>query len=125
MSTVDFDRPSADQLAGEDIPLPVNSTSPAAETFRIVKSGWTILYGCTMTNANVATRFLQGFDTQALPANGAVPVFSVHVPTATEGGIAYGTTGRAFKSGCILAISTTQNTLTLGAADALFDAQYV
>lgn len=123
--SVSWDTPSAEQLAGEDIPLPVNSTSPVAETFRVVKSGWTILYGCTMTNANVATRFLQGFDATTLPANGTVPVFSVHVPTATEGGISYSPTGRAFKAGVVLAISTTQNSLTLAGADALFDAQYV
>ena len=123
--TVDWDAPSALQLDGEDVPLPVNSTSPVAETFRVVKAGWTILYGCTMTNANVATRFLQAFDAQSLPANGAIPVFSIHVPSATEGGVSYAPTGRAFKSGCILAISTTQNSLTFGAADALFDAQYV
>jgi hypothetical protein len=123
--TFSWDAPSVLQLDGEDVPLPVNSFSSVAETFRLVKAGWTILYGCTMTNANVGTRWLQGFDATALPANGAVPVFSIHAATGTEAGLSYSPTGRAFKSGCLLAISTTQNSLTIGGADAIFDAQYV
>lgn len=105
--------------------LPLNATSPGPETQRLVKAGPATLYSVTMSNANAATRHCQLFDTITAPSNGAVPVFTFPVTTGITQSATWTFPGRFFDIGIFVCISTTQQSLTLGGADALFDAQYI
>jgi hypothetical protein len=120
------------QLLGEDayfaevggpLAAPPNYTSKALETFARVKTGDGLLFGFTVTNTNAAARFALLFDTSVLPANGAVPIFAKSVPAGDAVGFSW-IPPRSFQAGCFIVNSTTQATLTIGAADQLYDAQY-
>src|SRR5690242_12177099 len=52
-----------------------NSTSNQLESSRVVKSGKTRLFGFSGTNTKASAQFILAFDTNAIPANGAVPKF--------------------------------------------------
>ena len=110
---------------GENAGLkPYNYTSRQLEKSAVVKTGSGILYGFTITNTNASAQFVQVFDAQTLPADGAVPIISKSVPAGDAVGFAW-LPGRTFFAGLILCNSTTQATKTIGASDCLFDAQYV
>lgn len=102
---------------------PLNRGSLAYATSLVVKTGPGKLYGFTAYNSGAA-QFIILFDGTSVPANGATGV-PFAVGATSNLGVAYGDTGRAFNAGCVLALSTTSPTLTLGAAEAFFDAQYV
>lgn len=117
-----------DRLAGEitSAGLPLNSSSPKLEAFRVVKQGAGTLFGFTVFNSNVAAQFIQLHDTNTSPpANGTAPVFVISVPTITSQGIAWVIPGRFFTRGILIVNSSTVATLTIGAADCFFDAQYI
>lgn len=115
-----------DQLDGDWTGgLPLNVSSPALESSRIIKSGAGSLFGLTITNTNTNPQFIQLFNLQAVPANGAVPANSIRVPGSTTTGVLYGIPPRFFNQGIIVANSSTAATLTIGAADCFFDAQYL
>lgn len=103
---------------------PLNATSPALAKSIVVKTGIGKLFGFTVTSTNVAAQFVLLFDAIALPANGALPVAAFNVALTNSASAYYGSVGRAFTRGIVLANSTTQGTLTIGAADCLFDVQY-
>lgn len=105
--------------------IPINATSPTPETSRVVKAGPGVLYSVSMSNANAATRHCQLFNASSLPVNGTVPVFTFPVSTVTTQSATWTFPGRFFDIGIFVCGSTTQQTLTLGSADALFDAQYM
>lgn len=127
MSTV-FDEPARNASAAR-LPLPAgypkNATSPALAKSIVAKSGCSKLFGFTATSTNVAAQFIQVFDATAVPANGTVPLLTVNVAAASSAGAYFGAIGRSFDRGIVLANSTTQGTLTLGAADTIFDVQFV
>jgi len=106
--------------------LPLNKSTPALASSLVVKASAGKLYGVSVLNTNVAARFILLFDLNRAPVNGDVPVA---VFTAAAGpsnlGLYFGSVGRAFEQGIAIANSTTAATLTLGAADSFFDAQYV
>jgi hypothetical protein len=110
--------------------LPVNSTSLAYETFRVVKSGAGTCYGFSGYDSGVAG-FVLAFD--ALPsattggviANGSIPVAICATGADGNFSFSWGTVGRAFSRGIIVANSTTGPTLTLGSATCWFDVQYL
>ena len=105
--------------------IPYNYSSNAAEKQALVVSGPAYLFGFTVSNANAAARFIQLFDTNAFPANGAVPNASFQVATVASVGVAFWPP-RRMDRGIVLCGSSTQNTLTLAAAnDHVFDVQYV
>lgn len=115
------------RFAGEGGPggLPVNSTSQALEASRVVQSGAATLFGVSGFNAKVSAQFVLIFDGTAIPANGAIPVVVVTVPTVSNFSVDFGFWGRAFHAGIIICNSSTPSTLTIGSADCWFDAQYV
>jgi hypothetical protein len=116
-----------ENLSGEFLAagLPINSTSLKYENSRIVKSGKTTLFGLSGYSSNAGSQFIQAHDSSTVPANGAVPVLLVAVTATTNFSVAYVLPGRFFSRGCVLCNSTTGPTLTLGAADTWFDAQYI
>jgi hypothetical protein len=110
---------------GEDAGrLPLNNPSRALESFRVVKTGDGWLYGFTVTNTNAAAQFVLVFDAHDLPAEGAVPLIGKSVPAGDAVGFSW-LPPRRFEAGLVLCNSTTQATKTIGAANCLFDAQYV
>lgn len=104
---------------------PLNATSPVLAKSIIPKTGVGKLFGFTVTSTNVAAQFILMFDSNVLPAEGAVPIAAFNVAAASPVAGYFGTAGRAFVHGIVLCNSTTQGTKTLGAADCIFDVQYV
>jgi hypothetical protein len=104
--------------------IPYNYSSNAAEIQRVVKTGASYLFGFSATNVNAAARFIQVFDTDKAVVNTAVPVISVAVGATSDKQMLW-IPPRRMDRGIVIAASTTQNTLTLAAAEHLFDVQYV
>jgi hypothetical protein len=105
--------------------VPANATSPALTNSIIAATGAARMYGFTATSTNVAAQFILVFDRLKVPSNGAVPVFAVNVAAAAPISAFYGEVGRTFDNGIVLCNSTTQGSLTIGAADTIFDVQYI
>lgn len=101
-----------------------NANSRGLVNSLIVKSTPGLLLGFTATSKNAAAQFIQLFDARTVPANGQVPLCTFNVAAANVATSLW-TPGRAFAQGIVLANSTTQDTLTLGAADTIFDAQFI
>lgn len=128
MSATDF-------YAGEQSPsglwfpppyrVPANATSPALTNSIVAATGVCRLYGFSATSTNVAAQFILVFDARAVPANGTVPLYALNVAAANGASSYFGSVGRSFDHGIVLCNSTTQGSLTIGAADTLFDVQYV
>lgn len=118
------------KLTGELSPagLPLNSTSLAYENSRVVKSGAGTCFGLSGYNSG-PTQWVQVFDANAIPQNGAIPVAIEKAVTATNFSIDWGVFGsrwgRAFSRGIIVCNSSTGPTLTIASADCWFDVQYV
>lgn len=107
-----------------DVFVPFNYSSGSAEIQRVIKTGASYLFGFTATNSNAAARFIQIFDTDKAVVNGAVPNISVSCPTLADKEMMWWPP-RRMDRGIVIAASTTQLTLTLAAAEFLFDVQYV
>lgn len=108
----------------EDHLLPLYNAAPALAASRVIKTGPGIFYAITMTNTNAAARFLQVFDANVLPADGAVPLFSRSIPIADSITIEW-RVGHTFNVGLIVCNSTTSASKTLGSADSIFDVTFV
>lgn len=114
-------------LEDENVPedfWPFGYSSNTAEIQRVVKTGASLLFGVSVTNANAAARFLHIFDTDKAVANGAVPNVSVSIPATGDKQVAW-TWPRRMDRGIVVAASTAQNSLTLAAAEHLFDVQFL
>ena len=115
------ERPFGGELAGLE---PLNYTSKALANAAVVKTGDGILYGFTVTNTKGSDQYVLMFDARTVPSNGAVPIFGQKVSTVDAiSGLWW--PGRTFFAGIVLCNSSTQGSLTIGAADCLFDAQYL
>lgn len=97
-----------------------NSRAVAASI--VVKPTSGLLYGFWVSS--VAAQFIQVFDFNGLPAEGAVPLLSFPV-AATSGVGANWIPARSFRNGLVLCNSSTQHTKTIGSADCIFDVQYL
>lgn len=105
--------------------LPLNAHSNALEKVRFVKAGPGLLFGFSALSTNVAAQFVQVFDKHDAPTNGDVPDAVFSVAAASVQAVSYIFPGRFHKYGIWIANSTTAATLTAGAADTFFDAQFV
>ena len=105
--------------------FPRNSFTTGLTNVLVVSGGEGRLYGFTVSSTRASGQFVQVFDAQTLPTDGAVPILSIDIATVTAKGVDFGPMGRWFYRGIILCNSTTQGTKTIGAADCLFDAQYL
>lgn len=101
--------------------------STAAEASKVVKASAGRLYSVSVSNANAATRYLMVFNATSLPGNGTVPVFTpIKVSTGDQGQAAFfDINGKYFSTGIVVAMSSTQNTLTIAGSDHLFYAAYL
>jgi hypothetical protein len=90
----------------------------------VVLPGDLLVYGCTVYSTNAAAQFVNFFDNSALPADGAVPLFSWPLAAHNGVGFSWAPNGRRFYAGLVLCNSSTDATKTIGAADCFFDVQY-
>jgi hypothetical protein len=104
---------------------PLNAFTRALANSLVVKRTQGKLYGLTVSSTNAAAQFCQVFDALGVPADASVPLISFSVPAGTAVGLYFGSVGRAFEQGIVVCNSSTQGSKTIGAADCLFDAQYV
>jgi len=102
---------------------PRNANEQALRSSIVAFTGRMRLIGFTVFSSNVAAQFIQVFDDDALPANGAVPLFPLPIAASNFVSAYFGSRGRRFDRGIVIANSTTATTLTAGAADCLFDVQ--
>lgn len=119
-----------DRLGGEVQPggLPLNSTSPGVyELVRLVKAGAGTLFGFSAYNSGAATVYVLGFDIERNPPTSTdIPCFCFPVGAGLTLGAGFGTVGRSFGQGMVLASSSTQTSYTaLSSAVVYFDAQYI
>ena len=128
MSATEFDtRGGLIDLIGEfaDAGLPLNHSSTVLANSIVVCTDYCYLLSFTVLNTNAAAQFIQLHDARTLPANGAVPASAFTVPGSSNLVISYVMPGRKFFSGIVIANSSTSSTLTVGAADCYFDAQFL
>jgi hypothetical protein len=100
-------------------------TTPALASSLVVKPTSGLLFGFTVTSTNVAAQFIQVFDLAAVPADATVPLFAFNVAATSFVSASWLPYPRACRNGIVLCNSTTQGTKTIGAADCLFDVQYL
>lgn len=106
--------------------LPWNAYSNGLASSLAVTIGNGRLYGFTVYSAKLSAQYILVFDALALPANGTVPTMpALKVATDSNVAVYFGSVGRWFDRGIVLANSSTASTLTLGSADCWFDVQYV
>ena len=105
--------------------LPRNDNTPALANSILAMAGQGRLVGFSVSSTRASGQFIQLFDTTSVPSNGAVPIMAWNIATVAAFGVMYGPDGRWMNNGILLCNSTTQGTLTIGAADCLFDVQYV
>ena len=101
-----------------------NATSTVAENSHICTTRRCILFGFTASSTLAAAQWIQLYDSQALPGSGAIPVASFEVALTNTVTINYWP-GRFFRNGLVIVNSTAQNSYTAGAANCLFDVQYL
>ena len=104
--------------------FPHNANGGANVISLVVCAGPARLFGFQGINSNAAARFIQVHDAISLPANGAVPTVVITAAIAGNFGANFGSEGRWFDRGIVIATSTTLATLTAGAADMWIDAQW-
>jgi len=90
----------------------------------IVVPGRIVVYGFTVYNTKASAQFVNVFDASALPADTAVPLFSLPVAANNVVALAFTPRGRQFQTGLVLCNSSTDATKTIGSVDCFFDAQF-
>ena len=106
--------------------LPINASSKAHAASLFAKSGQGRLWGFTVYNSNAAAQFILLFDltwTGVVPANGTAADCVFRVSGTSHLPINY-IPARWHQQGIILCNSSTEPTLTIGAADCTWDVQY-
>ena len=103
---------------------PLNFNQGAAIASAVVKGQPGALFGWNLTNGNAAARWIQFFDAVAVPADTAVPLFSVALAIGGSSNISL-SRPRIFLKGIVVCNSSTAATKTVGTADSLVDLQYV
>lgn len=96
------------------------TSSTGLETSRVISASACLVARASMLNTNAGVRYIHVFDATSLPANGAVPLDTAHATTGQRAILTYAIPTTRFATGCVVAMSTTSSTLTLGAAEALF-----
>lgn len=96
----------------------------AALTSSLVLVGAVRVYGFTVYSTKASAQYLNVFDADTLPADGAVPIVSWPLAANNGVGFYYGSPGRVFHRGITLCNSSTDSSKTIGSADCLFDVQF-
>ena len=103
---------------------PLNVHSIAYGNSLVVKTGPGVLYGFSVYSSRGSAQFIQVFDANTVPADGAIPA-AVFTVAATGNLPVQWLPGRTFLTGCVIVNSSTGPTKTIGSADCWFDAQFL
>ena len=97
---------------------------PSRLASSIVIPGHLLVYGFTVYSSNGAAQYALMFDDVSLPADAAVPITPLDLPSKQLRGVSWTPQGREFLGGFVLCNSSTDTYKTIGAADCFFDVQY-
>lgn len=115
---------SASDLSPSGFAVPDNK-APTRLVNQLIVTSRIVVYGFTAFSTNVATQFVQMYDSRELPSSGSVPILTLDCPTNTLRGVSWTPQGRKFEAGIVLVTSSTAGTFTANAtADALLDVQF-
>lgn len=103
--------------------FPQNGTSSGLASSFIALAGEGHVYGFTVYNSNASAQFILLFDQSTPPSAGETADLVLKVSGSDFLPVNW-IPGRYFRQGCVLCNSSTQPTLTAGAADCFFDVQY-
>lgn len=103
---------------------PLNASSQAPVNSIVIAGGRGHLFGFWGYNRNAVAQFLLLFDSDTLPADGAIPAAVLKVAGSSNFSAFFGSIGRAFDRGIVICNSSTDTTKTIGAADLIIDVQY-
>jgi hypothetical protein len=103
---------------------PLNANSGAQDNDLVIKSSPGILYGLTVYS-NGVTQWIQLHNAASAPADAVVPLLVFEIAADTARTLDFGRHGRVFTTGIYVCNSTTDVTKTIGAANCIFDAQYI
>lgn len=107
----------------DDYPGPYNfNTGRLANS--VVVPGRIVVYGVTVYSSNAGAQYLQFFDANTVPADGAVPLFTWNLAGHAGVGMGWQPNGRQFQTGLVMCNSSTETTKTIGSADTFFDVQF-
>lgn len=115
-----------ERLAPNDNPnyAPDTYSSTAYEASKAVKASSGIIYGISGYNSKAGAQFIQIFDSATVPADTAVPIFTMTVPTVANFNVDFGTFGLRCGAGIAVSNSSTGPTKTIGSADCFFTVRY-
>jgi hypothetical protein len=99
-----------------------NANSRGVANSLIVKPDAGLFFGFTVSST--AAQFVQVYDANSVPADGAIPLISLAV-AATNQIATIWVPPRGFSNGIVLCNSSTQHTKTIGTATCIFDAQFL
>jgi len=111
-------------------PVPVEGNTKSVykttelATSGVVKASPGTLYGIVGINDSATAQYIQLHDATAVPADTAIPVVVITVPTKSNFSIDFGMYGMAFATGICWSNSSTLATKTIGAADCWLTAIY-
>ena len=100
-----------------------NATTSVLSTTLQIKSSAGTLFMLNGYNSKAFSQFIQ-IHNAISPSLGAVPVITFTVPANSNFSFDFGVYGRYFNTGICVINSSTVSTLTVGAADCWYDAQY-
>lgn len=104
---------------GADAGLSVVSSS-AQEASKVIKASAGVLVSLTGYNAKVSAQFIQIYNSTTVPADTAVPIYSIAVAASSNFAFDLPAIGVPFATGIAVANSSTQATKTVGSADCWF-----
>lgn len=85
--------------------------------------GFLRVYGWTVYSSLTSAQWILYFDQLNAPGSGAVPICALPIAASNQVSAFWGDCGRIFRKGLWLCNSTTDTTLTPGAANCFFDVQ--
>ena len=100
------------------------AASTAYATNLVAKASYGVLHSVHGYNSKASAQFIQIHDAAALPADAAVPIFTMTVPASSNFTIDFGMFGIPMNTGIVLCNSSTGPTKTIGSADVFFTARF-
>lgn len=100
-------------------------SSTAYEASHVLKATPGALLMLSGYNSKGSAQFIQLHDAASLPADTAVPVFTMTVATAANFTITLPIAGMKFSTGIVVCNSSTGPTKTIGSADCYFTAEII
>ena len=107
---------------GKQIPIQpprVVSQAALANSVQASASGC-LVFGLSGYNSKASAQFIQLHDASTTPADTAVPVFNMTVPSLSNFSVDFGLAGMPFVNGVYVCNSSTAPTKTIGSADCQF-----